>query len=347
MTMNQKLRLEKLAHSLVGVEGCLIEDPSDLYYLTGLSLSIGRLWVSEKESCLFVDGRYYARAKREAPCPVELNTGIHFKKVLQNVKRASFDSAFVTYNGFLALKSGFPHIEWVPVSSPLKNLRLIKDGAEIAALRKAAHLTWQGYQHILRHLKEEVSEAELALEFEFFCRKNGASGFSFEPIIAFGENSAYPHYRAGNARLKQNQIVLIDVGAIVDRYCGDMTRVVFFGKPDPGLAHFDQLNRSAQKKAAALVRPGLKIGELDRVVREEFRKENLEELYTHSLGHGIGLQAHEYPRIKVDGDDKDLILKPGMVFTIEPGLYQPGLGGVRYEDTVLVTETGYENFYPA
>lgn len=339
-------RIQKLAHSLIGVDGCLIEEPADLFYLTGLSLSLGRLWVSPKEARLFVDGRYLAKAKQQAPCPVFLNNETNFKEALKNVKRASFDSAFVTYNSYMTLKNGFPHVEWIPVSSPAKNLRLIKDAGEIDSLRKAAHLTWKGYQHILRHLKEGVSESETALEFEFFCRKNGASGLSFEPIIAFGENSAYPHYRAGAAKLQKNQIVLIDIGAIVDRYHGDMTRVFFFGEPDPRLAHFHQLVRTAQKKAVDHVRPGIHIGELDQIVRKEFRKENLEELYTHTLGHGIGLETHEYPRIKAEGDDKDLILKPGMVFTIEPGLYQPGLGGVRYEDTVLVTDSGCENFYP-
>ncbi len=339
-------RIKKLAHSLIGVDGCFVEEQADLFYLTGLVLSIGRLWVSPKDACLFVDGRYFEKAKQDAPCRVELNTEKNVKEAMQTAKRVSFDSAYVTYNGFLALKKGYPHIEWVPVSSPVKNLRLYKDAHEIGALRKAAQVTWQGYQHILKNLKEGISEAEIALEFEIFCRKNGASGLSFDPIIAFGENSAYPHYRAGNAKLQKNQIVLIDVGAIVDRYYGDMTRVFFFGNPDPRLAHFHHLVATAQQKAVAHVRPGVKLGDLDRIVREEFRKEGVEELYTHSLGHGIGLEAHEYPRVKVDGEDKDLVLKPGMVFTIEPGLYQPGLGGIRYEDTILVTETGCENFYP-
>jgi len=338
------LRIKKLIHSLVGVDGCLIEEPADLYYLTGLSLSVGKLFAAPSGACLFVDGRYYGKAKQEAPCPVALIES--FKESLRKAKRIAFDSAFVTYNGFSALKSSFPHVEWVPVSSPVKNLRLCKDPGEIAALKKAARLTWEGYQRIVQILKEGITEAEAALEFEIFCRKKGASGFSFETIIAFGENSAYPHYRAGNARLHKNQIVLIDAGAVIDKYHGDMTRVFFFGEPDPRLSRFFHLVRRAQQKAVAHVRPGVKLGELDQIVREEFRKENVEELYTHSLGHGIGLETHEYPRIKADGEDKDLILKPGMVFTIEPGLYQPGLGGARYEDTVLVTEIGCENFYP-
>lgn len=337
-------RIQKLIQSLGEVDGCLIEEPNDLFYLTGLSLSVGKLWVSPSGACLFVDGRYYGKAKKEAPCPVALIDS--FKESFQTAKQIAFDSAFITYNGLLALKNDFPHVEWVPVSSPVKSIRLCKSPNEIEALEKAARLTWEGYQRILQILKEGITEAEVALEFEIFCRKNGASGLSFEPIIAFGENSAYPHHRAGNTPLKNNQIVLIDVGAVVDKYRGDMTRVFFFGEPDPQLTRLNEIVQKAQRKAVAHVRPGIRVEELDQIVREEFRRENVEELYTHGLGHGIGLQTHEYPIIKVNGKDKDLILKPGMVFTIEPGLYQPGLGGVRYEDTVLVTETGCENFYP-
>lgn len=179
----------------------------------------------------------------------------------------------------------------------------------------------------------------------FFCRKKGASGLSFSPIIAFGENSAYPHYRAGKARLKKGQSVLIDVGAILENYCADMTRLVYFGEPDPRILHFEKLVKRAKEMAISHVKPGVKAGLIDQVVQDEFDKENVKQLYTHSLGHGVGLEAHEFPRLRFNGVDKDVILKPGMVFTIEPGLYQPGVGGVRLEDMVLVTANGCENFF--
>jgi Xaa-Pro aminopeptidase len=268
------------------------------------------------------------------------------KAILEKEKRIGFDSATLTFDDYLSLKKEYPHIEWTPHPHPVRTLRAIKEAREIALLKKAADLTWRGLQKILEELKEGVSEEELALTFEIFCRKNGASGLSFSPIVAFGENSAYPHYRAGKTKLRKNQIVLIDVGAIVDHYCGDMTRVFFFGQPDPELARFEQIVRSAQRKAVAHVRPGIRAGELDELVRNEFEKANVKQLYIHSLGHGIGLETHEYPRLRFDNEDKDLILEAGMVFTIEPGLYQPGLGGIRIEDTILVTETGHENFFP-
>jgi len=332
-------RLQRCAKEL-GVP-CFIEQEADLLYLTGMTLSKGRLLVDGKEPILFVDGRYYEKAKKEAPCSVQLWD--EQKKIGE--KRIGFDSAFVTYEGYLALKKEFPHVEWIPMPKPLKMLRAIKEPKEIAALKKAADLTWRGYQKVVQKLKEGVSEEELALEFEMFCRKNGASGLSFSPIIAFGENSAYPHHRAGKSQLHQGQIVLVDVGAVVDQYRGDMTRIFYFGKPDPKVVRLEQIVKRAQKKALDYVKPGILLSKLDELVRAEFDKERVKQLYTHSLGHGIGLETHEFPRVKFDGEDRDVVLKPGMVFTIEPGLYQPGVGGVRIEDMILVTEQGHENFF--
>lgn len=320
---------------------CLIEETADLLYFTGLTVSRGRLYVSKDAACLYVDGRYYEKAKREAPCPVKLWDE---QKQIPD-PRMGFDSATVTYQAFLALKSEFPQTEWIPIPNPAKKIRLIKEPEEVKALKRAADLTWRGYQKVISLLKEGVSEEELALEFEIFCRRNGASGLSFEPIIAFGENSAYPHYRAGKTRLKEGHIVLVDVGAVVDHYHGDMTRIFYFGKPDPRLVRLEEIVRGAKKMALAHVKPGVRICDLDQMVRNEFEKEDVKQLYTHSLGHGIGLETHEFPIIRCRGEDSELPLEPGMVITIEPGLYQPGVGGIRLEDTVHVTETGYENFF--
>jgi Xaa-Pro aminopeptidase len=331
------MRIDELAKMLSDVDACIIDNPVDLLYLTGLSMSKGRLWVG-KESTLFVDGRYFETARKKAPCAVK----IWDEQKNQKEKRVGFDSAFVSYNEYLSLQKMFPEVEWVPIASPTKQLRVCKDAGEIAALKKACKLTYLGYERVKECLKVGVTEAEMAFEFEMFCRKNGASGLSFDSIIAFGENGAYPHHRAGPTKLQKDQMVLIDVGAVVDLYHGDMTRVVHFGTPDPRVVEFEEIVRRAQKKAIAHVKPGIRAGELDQIVRDEFDKHNVKPLYIHNLGHGIGLDTHEFPRIRFDSDDGKLVLKPGMVFTVEPGLYQPGVGGVRWEDMVLVTETGCE-----
>lgn len=319
----------------------MIENPIDLFYLTRLSLSKGILVITDKRAELFVDGRYFEAAQKQKDLTVRLYEKNSWAKYLKG--SIGFDSTFTSFAQYEMLKSSWPEVMWKPLESPLKQMRAKKNPEEIAALKRAAELTAKGIQHIKSLLKEGISEEELAFSFEFFCRKNGASGLSFDPIIAFGENSAYPHYRTGKALLKKGDIVLMDVGCVVDHYRGDLTRVEFFGKADPRIDHFFQVVKKAHDKAVQAARPGIKVGQLDRMVRDEFRKEGMEEYFLHSLGHGIGLETHEYPRLRDQGEDGETLLEPGMVVTIEPGLYQAGLGGVRYEDMILVTDQGSIN----
>lgn len=320
-------------------EGCLfVDNPIDLFYLTGLHLSLGRLVIFPDGAILFVDGRYIDAARARAPCPVILLSDL--KKHI-SAGSIAFDSAFLTYEEGLNLQKEFSEHTLIPTPHPLKNFRIIKDAKEIAFMKKAQQLTRDGIQYITCLLKEGISEETLALEFEFFCRKNGASKLSFSPIVAFGKNSAYPHHRAGEDTLKKDQIVLIDVGAVVDDYAGDMTRVVFFGNPDSQLQLDYELIKGVQKKVISHVKPGLHFGELDKIARGLLEKAGCGALFTHGLSHGIGLDVHEYPRLKIKGGDADLILQPGMTFTVEPGIYRAGLGGVRYEDVVLVTDEGH------
>jgi Xaa-Pro aminopeptidase len=328
------------------IKSLLLEKPVDIFYLTGLWFSKARLLCREK-MILIVDGRYIAAAQKNFHFgEVLLASGDVFKKLFEPLSEVSLDGSFTTLEILSFWEKQAPHITWKPVADPLKTLRVVKDSSEIKALQKAADVTKKGYHQIVSLLKEGVSEGELALEFEFFCRKAGASRLSFDPIIAFGENSAYPHYRASNlVHLKNNQIVLIDIGAVVDDYAADMTRTVFFGKPDPELKLLQKLVIEAQHQAMKLVRPGVCLGTLDEAARNVFQRAEVEALFTHNLGHGVGLEIHEFPSLRFDGPDRNLILEEGMVFTIEPGLYQPGLGGIRWEDTIVVTKTGYESFY--
>lgn len=326
-------------------EPLLIENPADVFYLTGLWFSAARLLLKPDKAVLLVDGRYFGQAQGKVPCEVVLAEKEALAKAVKGLKRVRFDSSFVTVEKAQLLAKSAPNVEWFPVSRPLKELRAVKDEEELGKLKAAARTTAEGYRHIAKRLEEGVVEEEIALEFEVFCRKKGASKLSFEPIIAFGENSAYPHYRAGKSRLKKNQAALCDLGAVVDGYRGDMTRVYFHGEPPEESKRFYALVKQAHDLAFEKARPGIKAGELDAIVRAFFEKEGVAKLFTHSLGHGVGVDVHEYPLLRFDGDDRDAALEPGMVFTIEPGLYLPGVGGARYENTVAMTEDGLENFY--
>lgn len=310
----------------------LIESPVDLYYLTGQDFSVGQLLVSKSDAALYVDGRYFEKAKKQAICSVFLIE--EFSKVKENT--ICFDSAFVSFDAFQKREKNFPHIKWIPNPNPLQALRAIKDDFEIKKLKEARDLTELGIKKVAECFKEGVSEEELKLEFELFCRKNGAMGLSFDPIIAFGENSAYPHHRAGKSRLKMGQVVLVDAGAVVEHYSGDLTRIFYFGTPDPRVQRLEKIVQRAKDAATKEAKIGVKIGKLDAIVREIFEKEDVKPLYTHNLGHGVGLETHEFPRLRFDGVDKDVVLEKNMVITIEPGLYMPGVGGVRLEDMVFI-----------
>ena len=305
-------------------------------------MSRGTLAVTRDQAMLFVDGRYTAYAEKNSPCPVGSLVGdapIQFLR-RQNARSVGFDSAAITYDQFRFLEKSMQGMQLVAKSALLKALRMRKEKREIEAIREAQKLTIRGCEQVISKLKVGVSEEELAFVFEHFIRTHGGSGLSFEPIIAFGENSAYPHHRSGSTKLKAGQIVLIDVGAIVNRYHGDLTRVHFFGKVDSELEKMLLLTQRAQLSAINAVRPGAKIKDLDLAARAIFRQAGVEERFTHGLGHGIGLETHEAPSVRSDGVDAELILEEGMVFTIEPGLYVPGLGGVRWEDIICVTKQG-------
>lgn len=339
-------RIKKLQKAVKaeGLDGCLVDDPVDLLYLTGLQLSLGALFVLPRKSCLFVDGRYFEVAKNSSPVPVQPLSIENKLAFLQGVKLLGFDGDHMSYSNFLQLKK----LKCKLVSKPelLRDLRLIKDVGEIGKMKRSAEFGYMAYLMLKGLLRPGVTEIELARELEIYCLKNGAEKMSFEPIIAFGKNSALPHHRSGETKLKINDIALFDLGVVLDKYCSDMTRVEFVGKPDPQLKKFYDVNLAAQKAALALCKPGVKLKELDLAARKVMAEAGLEKYFVHNLGHGIGLKVHEFPKIHKEGIHKDVVLEPGMAITIEPGLYLPGKGGVRYEDTIIITPRGYTNLYP-
>ncbi len=349
------MRLKHLQNALKKekLDVCLIEHPLELFYFTGLKLSAGRLLVHSSDVLLLVDGRYLQIAEEKSPSKTSLDSPEKFQSFCKShqIKSLGFDGRHTSYDHFLRLqywqKKAGVKIKFVPSTSFFKHVRAIKDKDEIQKLQKSAALLWKGFQFIYASLKKGVKEKELSKRFEIFCLERGADRLSFEPIIAFGPNSAMPHYRSQETQLNEGNIVLIDIGISVDNYHSDMTRVLFYKKEDPYLRRLYEIAKRAQQSALKLCRPGVKIKQLDMAARQVMCEENVEDLFVHSLGHGIGLEVHEFPRIKFDSEDKDVVLESGMVFTIEPGLYVPNIGGVRYEDTILITPTGHKNFYPS
>jgi Xaa-Pro aminopeptidase len=349
-------RLERLQNALKkeDLDVCLVEHPLDLFYLTGLTLSKGHLFVGQKKTHLFVDGRYLEIAKslKEVDCSLSSEENILSFLMESKARSLGFEPQETSYERYSALQSLLKKAKkkseglgaLVPCSI-VKNLRMIKDKKEQELLRKSAALNWMSYEFLLTILAPNMTERQAAREWEIFCLTKDAEKPAFEPIVAFGKNTSMPHYRSGHAKLKKGDIVLLDLGVELSHYTSDMTRMYFFGKPDPQLEKMYEVIREAHAAALEICKPGVQVGELDKAARAIMSKAGLEKYFIHSLGHGIGLEVHEAPRIKAGGEDAHTILESGMAITIEPGLYIPNLGGVRFEDTILITEKGYENFY--
>jgi Xaa-Pro aminopeptidase len=318
------------------LDALLVQEPHDLFYLTGLHLSAGQLYVGQKETLLFVDGRYTeaAKATRFHVEPLE-----SFSKYPTPGQRIGFDGAATSYQNYTTLFEKWGK-KLIAVNDPIKKLRAIKEKGEIELLKKAAELGSRGFDFALTQLKEGVSEEQIASELEIFWKKQGARKVSFEPIIAFGPNSSKPHYRAGGARLCNHDVVLIDIGVMRESYASDMTRVVAFGSPPAEMQKIYGVVKEAFEAAVAKCRPGASLADLDLTARAVIEKAGYGEFFPHSLGHGVGLEVHELPVIRKTSQGT---VEEGMVFTIEPGIYIPGLGGVRLEDTIVITSNGYES----
>lgn len=355
MSYNQRLkRLQDLLKEKQ-VDAALIEDTQTLFYLSGQKLSAGRLLIFQEDARLIIDARYFETCKENSPIPCVLLSKQAFLQCLEEgpaIESLAFDPDLLSYGAFQRLekelssltKEGKNAPRLVAISRLCGQLRKVKDFAEQQALKAAAQLGSQGFDFVCSLLKEGISEIEVVLELEIFWRRKGGQKLAFDPIIAFGANSSMPHYHPGEHTLKPGQAVLIDIGVTYLDYNSDMTRVVFFGEPDPKLKEIYGIVQRAQSKALSQCRPGVSIGALDHSARDLIEEAGYGEAFSHSLGHGIGLDVHEWPRIShKHPDDKDKVLEPGMAITIEPGIYLPGLGGVRIEDTVLITEDGHEN----
>lgn len=337
-----KNRIHQLIESIKPFcDAILIENPLDIFYLTGVHLSLGKLIILKDASYLIVDNRYYESCKKNPNFTTLSLENTDMQELLKDLSKLSFDSEYTSYDRFLQLKE--LGIDLIPLKNPVLSIRKVKDPLELIALKQAAHLCYEGYNHAKSLLKVGVSEEFIAKELEIFWLKNGGSGLSFDPIIAFGKNSSMPHYRAGKTLLKENDIVLIDIGVKKDEYHSDMTRTFFFGTPDEKLQHIHDIVDTAKKKALDLCRPGTTVGDLDKAARDYITEQGFGEFFLHSLGHGIGLEVHESPILRNKAPYKDMVLEEGMAITIEPGIYLAGIGGVRLEDTILITKEAYEN----
>jgi len=332
----------------LGVSGYWISHVPDLFYLSGFAAEGCWGLIGSKQAAMLVPGlaadQAAALAKGFEILTVK-KASDGYKTVIDYAiknrwRRVGYDPYHTAeaYIATLRKRSG-SKLTWIPIPAATTPLRIKKDPREIQALRKAGHLVAQGFAHIKKIARPGMRECDLAAEFESHIRKHGAIKTSFDSIVAVGENAAFPHYITGNKVLRKNDIVLCDIGALADGYCSDLTRTFFLGKISPlGRLIYDTVAR-AQRLAIAAVKPGVKTAQIDRIARDEIERAGYGRRFIHSTGHGVGVEIHEPPWV---GPTSTEVLEPGMIITVEPGIYLQGWGGVRIEDTLLVTEKGYE-----
>lgn len=323
-----------------GLAGIVSTRPANWYYLTGFTGEAGALVVTRSRTFFLTDGRFVQQAKEETggvevlkqqPSLME-SLGEEIRR--RGLRRVGFDAGELSVAQFAAIRrAAGPKVRWVKTDGALSTIRQRKDSNEIEQMRLSAQLAVEVLRGALALLKPGVLEQEVAADIEYQMRKKGASGPAFETIVAFGERSAHPHARPIANRLRKNELVVLDLGAILGHYCSDITRTVFVGRAPKRVREWYRAVQEAQAAAVSAVRVGASCAEVDHAARQILLKYRLERYFVHSTGHGLGLEVHEEPRV---ARNQKQILLPGNVVTIEPGVYMPGRGGIRIEDDVAV-----------
>lgn len=329
-----------------GLDAVYIGSQPNVRYLTGFSGSAAHLLVVADGAVLVTDGRYTVQAATEISAGVEIVAEMRDAAEMLaeqlaalKVRRLGFERNRLSFAAHAGLEAADPRRKLVPLDGWVEEQRMVKTEEEIAAIREAIGLASDAFEQWLQKLSPRWTEQRAAGELDYLMRRRGAEGSSFPTIVASGAHSALPHAKPRDVALGRNSLILADHGAILGGYSSDMTRVVATGDPGPELRRMHQAVLDALESAVSAVRAGVKASTVDRAAREALGRAGLAETFTHSTGHGLGLEVHEGPRL---GPKQDVRLKSGMTVTIEPGAYVEGVGGVRIEDVVAVRPDGCE-----
>ncbi|CQR57095.1 M24 family metallopeptidase [Paenibacillus riograndensis] len=325
-----------------GLDAILITSGINRRYLSGFTGSSGYVLVTGDDSYLLTDFRYMTQAAEQVTGLKVVQHGPKFietvRELLQGANvRIGFEQDDVTFSAYSTYAAALQPAVLVPVSKAVENLRAFKDEGELAVMQRAADLADATFSHILNVIKPGMTERDVDLEMEFYMRTHGATSSSFDTIVASGERSAMPHGVASSKVIQNNEFVTFDFGALLDGYCSDVTRTIALGSPDPKLKEIYDIVLEAQLHTLANIKPGMTGRECDALARDIITRYGYGEHFGHSTGHGLGMEVHENPRLSKLADE---IMEPGMVVTVEPGIYLPGLGGVRIEDDIVITESG-------
>lgn len=336
------------------IDALLVTNHYNKRYLTGFTGSTSEVIYGKKEKLFITDGRYKTQATKEVNKEFDIlyaTTQVnYFNKVVEVIKEYGFktigvESQEMSISYFEKLKKELPEVQFKLLENPFFEKRIVKNEEELKKIKEAVVITDKAFSNILEKIEENMTEKELAIIVDTEHSRAGGEYPSFDSIVAFGENTAKPHAKPGNKKLKKGDIITIDFGTFKNGYCSDMTRTFFFGKPEnQKLIEIHNTVLEAMKLQIDAVKPGVSAAEIDAVGRDYISSKGYGEYFVHGTGHGIGLEIHEEPRII---QNRETILEKNMVFTIEPGIYIEGIGGVRIENDIIVTETGYESLNQA
>lgn len=326
-----------------GFDAFLCMQPENRRYLSGFTGSAATLLITNKEAFLLTDFRYIEQANEQAPefqvIKLTKDSYQDLTDLGKTIKRLAIEGNFVTYDEFSKLKGAFPETEIGSRPDFINKLRSVKSSAEIDLIRQAVKIADEAFTSVLEFLRIGQTEEEIAIEMEFNMRRSGASGHSFDFIVASGWRSAMPHGVASPKSIQAGEFLTLDFGAIYQGYCSDITRTVFLGEPDEKQREIYDIVLAANRAGIEAVVPGRMGQEVDAVARKMIDAAGYGQYFGHGLGHSVGLAIHEGPNLNTR---EETVLEPGMVVTVEPGIYLPGWGGVRIEDLVLITENGCE-----
>jgi Xaa-Pro aminopeptidase len=334
------------------LDAVLVSAGPNIRYLTGFTGDNAALLVLSGRSILFTDPRFEIQTAQETAgvgCLIRISRGPLMLDVAAAVKRAGvrrigYEPGRMLCETYEFLKSKLPmRASLEPVRGWIEELRTVKSAEELARIRRSVETNSEAFEQTVSRIRPGIRESDLAAELEYRMRRLGAEKPGFDTIVAGGARSAIPHAQPTSARIESGQLVVVDMGALQDGYCSDMTRMLFFGRPGAKVKHMYHAVLEAQLAAIEAVRAGASTARVDRAARQVLKRHGLDRAFVHSTGHGLGLEIHEPPRV---GRKDKTKLATGMAITIEPGVYLEGFGGIRIEDTIVVTETGCEILTP-
>lgn len=341
-------RIKKLQAELKKreLDGVIVTHLPDVRYLCGFSGSAGMLFVSPKNVVFMTDGRYETQVAEELPADVEVFIDrAHYRrlkdeKIVRKGMTIGYQSQYVTVAAYEGMTSIFKKkVKMTPVGGMIRNLTAIKTEQEVEHVKKAANIAARVYREVLEMVKPGMREIEVAMEISYLGRKHGSEGDAFDIIVASGPRSALPHGRASSRKIGTGELVTLDFGCIWNGFNSDMTRTFAVGDPGEEARKVYDVVYKSEREGVKEAKAGMKALELDAVCRKVIDDAGYGDAFTHSTGHGLGIEVHEYPPV-AQRSPEEVVLTPGMIVTIEPGIYLPNKFGVRIEDDVLIEENG-------